>query len=269
MKTLLWATALAASALNVAHASSYTTVTIPQLTDDIRTWGDGGLYAPLFPSSQTFAGVPFSLQLDSSGHDVFEGVAVPGVQQVTINVGVTGVTDVYTLINTAYGVMNAEVGSITFNGSAGATYTVKLVEGDNVRDHLVNVYVNTTTADYVTHDVYGTDDNLTAHLDMQDFKLPDAFKTQKLSTIVFSSTGGDSQGNPFLAGLTVLSTNSPALGGTVTGAGLKSVTCNNVTTGKSLTIKSLKGATSWDCAAAGLAVHSGDVVKETLNGTAQ
>ncbi len=189
--------AFAISTAGAANAEHYTTLTLRTMNADIRTMSDGNIYLSLFPSSQTFAGVPFSLQVDNAGNDVFAGVG-----QLVINVGVFGVTDVYTLINTAYGTANANVGSITFNGSAGASYTVQLIEGNNVRDHYFGRYVNSTSASYVTQAVFGTNVAGRAHLDMQHFVLPAAFQSQNLANIVFNSTGGNS-GNPFLVAATV------------------------------------------------------------------
>jgi hypothetical protein len=185
----------------VANAATYTTTALPELNGDIRTWTDGGAYAGLFPSSQVFSGVPFSLQ-ESGGNDVFVGVG-----STTIKVGVFGVTDVYTLINTAWGTAGANVGSITFNGSMDS-YTVNLIEGDNVRDHYYASYVNSTTASYVTQAVVGINAPGNSHLDMQDFVLPTSFQSQTLNSIVFNSTGGGA-GSPFLAGLTVAAVPEP------------------------------------------------------------
>lgn len=198
--TLAAAVALASTGL-AAHAASYTTTTLPTLNDDIRNWTGGSAYSSLFPSSPVFSGVPFSLQ-ESGGKTVFNGVG-----STTISVGVFGVTDVYTLINTAWGTAKATVGSITFIGSA-SSHTVDLVEGYNVRDHYYGHYVNTTTASYVSHAVFGTNSDGNAHLDMQDFVLPTAFQSQTLKSIVFESTGGSS-GSPFLAGLTVAAVPEP------------------------------------------------------------
>jgi hypothetical protein len=59
------------------------------------------------------------------------------------------------------------------------------------------------------------------------------------------------------------------IGGSVTGTGLKTVICKNITTGQAITIRKLKGATSWDCTTAGLQTNKGDIIKETLTGAAK
>ena len=165
-----------------ASAADYTPIALPTLNTDIRTWTDGSAYDALFPtSSQTLGGVPFNFQADASGNTAFEGGSL------TIPVGVSGVTSVYTLINTAYGAYGANVGSVTFNGSAGDTYTVQLIEGSNVRDHYYNPspFVNTTSDPMTTEAVWGFNTYGYAHLDMQDFTLPSAFADETLDSIVF------------------------------------------------------------------------------------
>ena len=62
-------------------------------------------------------------------------------------------------------------------------------------------------------------------------------------------------------------TNSVSIGGSVTGETGKNVSCQNLTTKQSIVIK-LKGATSWNCQAAGLVVNSGDLIKQVVNGKA-
>ena len=56
-------------------------------------------------------------------------------------------------------------------------------------------------------------------------------------------------------------------GGSVTGAMLTKVVCQNKTTRRSTTIQLPSGATTWDCTAAGLVVHTGDKLSVTIEGT--
>ena len=193
----------------VAGAATFTPVTLPSLDTDIRTWSDGAAYNPLFPSSQVFAGVPFNFQADANGNTAFEGVGAGG-PSLTIPVNVFGAASVYTLINTAFGSAGSDVGSVTFNGSLGNSYTVQLIEGGNVRDHYWDGFVNTTTDPTTTEAVWGLNSPGNAHLDMQDFILPSIFATETLDSIVFNSNllGGD--GQPFIAGATVLSSVVPS-----------------------------------------------------------
>lgn len=57
------------------------------------------------------------------------------------------------------------------------------------------------------------------------------------------------------------------VGGVVTGMSPKRVMCLNVTTGHGVTML-LNGATSWDCAAMGLVVNTGDIIVQKVRGTA-
>jgi len=168
---------------------------------DIRGLTGGFNYNPLFQSSQIFDGIPFDFTLDNNGNNVLCGNEIScGSGQHVINVGLFGVTNVYTLINSLWGSTNINVGSLTFNGDAGASYTVQLIEEDNVRDHYYYIFVNTTTAPYVTQNVFGY--NYGAHLDMQNFVLPSSFHNQILNNIVFNSIG-ESSGSTFIAGITI------------------------------------------------------------------
>jgi hypothetical protein len=192
-----------------ASAASYTTLTLPTLNTDLRTWTDGSAYNSLFPSSQNFAGVPFNLQLSNSNNAFFGGtLAGPSSGILDIPVGIYGASNVYTLINTAYGTMNYNVGSITFIGSS-SSYTVNLIEGGNVRDHYYGSFVNSTSDSYVTQAVFGINSSGHAHLDMQNFALPSSFLTQTLNTIEFNSYGAGN-GDPFIAGATVAAVPEPA-----------------------------------------------------------
>jgi hypothetical protein len=191
---------------NVTSAGTFTPLTLPTLTEDIRTWTGGGAYDPLFPSSsQVLGGVPFSFQSAPNGDTAFYGGTAgnPMAGSLTIPVNIFGVSAVYTLINTAYGTPGSTVGSVTFNGSGGDSYTVALVEGVNVRDHYYGGFVNTTTDPSTTEAVFGVNSPGYAHLDMQTFMLPASFGSETLTDIIFNATGGFPNGNPFLAGATV------------------------------------------------------------------
>jgi hypothetical protein len=213
--------------VHTASAGGFTTLTLPTLTDDIRTWTDGSAYDPLFPSSsQTFAGVPFDFQSDANGNTVFYGgtLGSPADNTLDIPVNQFGIGTVYTLINTAFGVMGGDVGSITFNGSGGLTYTVDLIEGGNVRDHYYGGFVNTTSDPTTTEAVFGVNSPGNAHLDMQTITLPSQFSTATLTDIEFYSVGDDTYGKPFLAAATVSTVPEPAAYGTLFGLGLLAAT---------------------------------------------
>lgn len=188
----------------------YFPVPVSPLNEDITTWSNGSVYAGKFNGSQTLGGVPFELQTDADGDNVFWGTNLnlstfSGSSSLTLTLATNlyGATTVYTLINSAWGTAGSNVGSISFNADNGDTYTVQLVEGVNVRDHYYDGYVNTVSSSAVTTNVIGSDTPGTAHLDMQAFTLPSSFKTETLTSIVFTSTGSSATGLPFLAGVTV------------------------------------------------------------------
>ncbi len=189
LSTLLFSTS--------SQAASFTAVPLPTLNSDLHVWTSGAIYDPIFPGTQSFSGVPFTLQSDEAGRDVFVGKGA-----LELDVNLYGVDAVYTLINSANGTQGENVGSISFIGSTGETYSVDLIEGINVRDHYYGRYVNTVSANYVTTAVFGTNTAGTSHLDMQKFVLPDSFRTQTLNKIIFNSLGDINKGNAFLAGLT-------------------------------------------------------------------
>ncbi|MFO1369345.1 MAG: hypothetical protein U1F46_10150 [Marinagarivorans sp.] len=185
------------------NANTYTTIALPELNTNIKTWSDGGQYNAYFPSASTLGGVPFNLQQNSAGNNSFVGT-------LSIPVDIYGVTSIYTLMNTAWGQFGAEVGSLTAIGSAGAMQTFTLIEGDNIRDHFYGNYVNSLSATYVTPSVIGGRQAGSAHIDMQAFTLNAAFSHQILTTVVFNGAGGNPQGMPFIAGLSVSAVPEPA-----------------------------------------------------------
>lgn len=188
-----------ACALSVsAHALDYTTVTLPTLNTDIGTLPDGAFYNPYFPSLQTVGEIPFLLQDDQGNNAFMSG-------NLSMTVDIASATTVYTLINTAWGTADANVGSIDFLSQSGSKYTVHLIEGLNVRSYEQGSYVNEVSPDYVTRAVLGSDSGV--RLDMQTFDLPATLQTEGLSQIVFHSKntapGNPLRGTPFLAGVTV------------------------------------------------------------------
>jgi hypothetical protein len=191
-----------------ARAATYTPLTLPALTTDIRTWSQGYNYNGLFSgpgttTTWTWNGVPFGLAEDSSGNTAYYN---PG-GSVTIPVGVYGVTNAYTLINTAYGSYGATVGTVEFLGSAGGDYVVNLVEGTNVRDHYNDGWQNIISGPTVVN-AFTSPDGMD-RLDMQIYNLPSSFSTQSLISIVFTNYGLGGDGQPFMAAATVATSPVP------------------------------------------------------------
>lgn len=190
-RTLAAAALLAAAPL--AHAG-YTTLALPSLDTDIRTATGGAPYLPLFPGTPTFNGTPFQLAVDANGNTSFFG------QTMDIPVGVFGVTQAYTLINSTFGQLGAVNGSIEFLGSDGAYLKVDLVQGVNIRDYLNNVFNNSIDG---VHAVVAFEQDR-VRLDEQIVSLPADFADETLATIRFTSLLlGNPVGNPFIVAATV------------------------------------------------------------------
>ena len=56
-----------------SQAASFTSVPLPTLNSDLHVWTSGAIYDSIFPGTQSFSGVPFTLQSDEAGRDVFVG----------------------------------------------------------------------------------------------------------------------------------------------------------------------------------------------------
>jgi hypothetical protein len=161
-----------------------------------------------FPTgAQNFGGVPFAIP---SGPNNYWAAAAAanfgsGTVSLTIPVDVSGVTSVFTLLNTMWGWAgpNAYL-FITFTGSNGATETVPLVGNVNVRDY--NNDGNTNTIDN-TSTTQVWDNGLGQRLDRQEYILPAAFASQTLASVTITDTGNEGEGTngsrAVLAALTV------------------------------------------------------------------
>ncbi len=255
-----------------AVAGTFFPVPIPTnlLNQNIISWTNGSVYSGRMTGSQTFGGVPFTMQTNASGNNVVWGTSTSVFSvssgttysnTVTINTNLYGATKVYTLINSAWGTSGSNVGSLTFKASNGDSYTVNLVEGVNVRDHYYGSFTKTISASYVTLNVLGLS-NSGAHLDMQAFTLPSSFQTEVLSSITFRSTGSSATGLPFLAGVTADASSYAIdhLRLTHTGSGL---TC----TGSSITVTACQDAdTNGSCTGNTLGL-SGNIYATNPSGT--
>ncbi len=185
------------AAAPLAHANTFTTLTLPALNADIRTWTDGSAYDPLYPGAQTFNGVPFNLAVDGSGNTAFFN----GTTDIAVNLA--GITQAYTLINSAVGTYGANNGSVEFFGTNGAYYKVDLIQGVNIRDHFDGFYNN--IIDGVNAVAAFNIGPGHARLDEQIYNLPGVFATETLQTIRFTSPGvdGGSGGIGFITAATV------------------------------------------------------------------
>jgi hypothetical protein len=193
LKLLSAATALAAVTAVSAHAA---TVDLSSFVNaNVSAYYNGGVY-PANGGSQTIGGVNFNLaQFPGGGTGVVQA-AGGDPDSFLIPVGQIGVTTVYTVANSAFGLASNTIGSLVFTGSAGATFTYELTEGDNIRDHATTAFNDSAPNIFATKD-YGDGD----HLDVQKIVLPTAFATQTLTSITFNAVD-QGTGNPFLAAIT-------------------------------------------------------------------
>lgn len=172
---------------------------------NLDTYFNGAVYPPN-GGPVTIGGVDFNLDaLPGAGTGIIQ---LPGQNNVpssvVIPVGELGVTAVYSIVNSAFGQFGEDIGSLTFTGSGGATFTYDFVEGDNVRDHATTGFNDLAPNLFASADYGGGD-----HLDVQQILLPVAFATQTLTSITFASNG-DTQGEPFLAALTTAGVPEPS-----------------------------------------------------------
>jgi MYXO-CTERM domain-containing protein len=207
MKHGNWGIALVAlwmASLCVTAHADYTELTLPDLNADIRTWTNGSVYNSLFPGDVTWNGVPFTLAEDGAGNTAWmKDDTAP--ESLDITVDVFGVTDAYTIINSAWGSYGTTDGYVEFFGSDGAYYSAPLVQGTNLRDHNNGGFNNTIDGvNAVT-----AFDGGAARLDMQLYTLPATFADETLETIRFTSGATSGSGVPFIAAATVETAGEP------------------------------------------------------------
>jgi len=169
------------------------------VNSDLTTYSGGGNY-PQHGGVLTVNGVAFNLATIGQGADtaVIQSSPNDGVAQTySIPIGLFGVTSAYTLINSAFGDCNQNIGELDFIGSS-TTVQYLLTEGTNVRDHFDGSFCNMVTNIAGTAYFGGGMDRL----DMQSVDLT-ALGSQTLQRIDFKSYGDGWGGAPFLAALTL------------------------------------------------------------------
>jgi hypothetical protein len=176
-------------------------------------------------------GASFNITSDLNGNN-FEQLSGTNGQlfspgSFTVNVGVAGVTDAYTLMNAYAPTSGATLTTVEFIGSAGADQTFTLVNGVDVRDYFQGSFANTIngTTTQQAFSVFGAGNvgGLTGVvgtfvLDEQHFALNSAFATQTLEDIVYTYSGAE--GTPILAGVSVVTISSVPEPSSVTLMGL-------------------------------------------------
>ena len=183
--------------------AGFTTLALPTLNLDIRTATDGATYNPLFPGTQTWNGTPFQLAVDANGHTIFS------IGVLDIAVGIFGVTQAYSIINSGFGAFGSNNGSMEFFGTNGSYYKVDLIQGTNIRDHYDGFFNN--TIDNVTAIAAFNVGPGRARFDEQIYNLPAAFANETLNTIRFTSIDLGASGQAFITAATVHTADAQAL----------------------------------------------------------
>ena len=200
MKKLVLAAATAVATLSTVSPAQATLIDLSSYVDNnISTYTDGGAYPA--PGTVMVGGIDFLLAGFGGGTGIIRG---PANTPVAIAINEANVSAVYLIVNSADGGQaGTDVGSIVFNGTNGASETVDLIEGQNIRDHYSGVFNNGTSNVYATENYPGG-----AHFDVFKYSLP-TFAGQTLSSISFTSKElGFPYGSPFIAGITTDVTSS-------------------------------------------------------------
>lgn len=163
---------------------------------------------------QSFNGQTFNIAGANGGNNAwFASVAAnngSGAVSLVIPVNIANVVNVDTLLNTMWGQSGTSYDTITFTGSAGASYSIALMGDSAIRDY--NQYVWTNSVSSTAHSSQFWSNGLVGgfqRLDEQVFALPTAFADQTLETITITDNGGDDFSRIFLSGLNVETAGDP------------------------------------------------------------
>lgn len=172
--------------------------------------GTTATYFPGGPSgSVTLGGIPFKILSNAAGFQAWNGYVASsgrnGTVSITMPVGVYGVTEVYTLINTYWGAPGVSYTAVVFTGSGGATYTENLVGDSDIRNWCCGGTINGTSTINVYSEASSPINGSPGYLDMQHIVLPAAFATQTLVSIQLIDSGATGVQRTILDGLTVVS----------------------------------------------------------------
>lgn len=162
---------------------------------DLTTFTGGSGY-PQTGGTVTIAGIDHELAKTQNGKT---GAMLVVNDSRSVPIGVFGVREVYTLINSTVGAFGELNGKLEFFGSGGAYQSFDLIQGFNIRDHYNGLFNNTATNLNGTLS-YPTD----VRLDQQKFVLNSAFQSETLVDMKFTGSNNfGSNGNPMLQSLTV------------------------------------------------------------------
>ena len=212
---ILWSPAQTYNTVDLSAEANFTWAGEVSVPGDIT-----GVYMPGAPvGNVALGGIPFNIASNSTGFQAWSALVAAngdgGQVSVTIPVGVHGVTDVYTLVNSMWGVPGpTSVASLVFTGSGGASYSYPLIGNTNVRNWVPGgdgpTYMITppTTNVYSGPAYWG---GYTAVLDMQHIVLPAVFANQTLSTIQLIDSGNTGVQRTAIDGVTVVSIAGPPI----------------------------------------------------------
>jgi PEP-CTERM motif len=182
-----------------SHSALAVTVSLTgEVNANLNTYTNGSVYPPN-GGPITIGGIGFNLNaLPTGGTGVIQTTAA-STMPFNIPVGQFGVTSVYSISNSAFGESGFTAGELTFNGSAGNSFTYTLTEGDNIRDHATTGFNIVAPNVFATMN-FGSGDRL----DVQQILLPSAFASETLTSVDFSYVGNTvpGDGEAFLAALT-------------------------------------------------------------------
>jgi hypothetical protein len=187
-----------------------------------NSWcGDLGVYnlnCATFPyGTKHYNGIPFLIAGDKAGtannawFSDFSAGGGSSPASITIPINVAKVKTVYTLMNTIWGSSAPGLLSITFTGSAGATWTFDPTGGVYIRDYNNGNFTDTCICQLPGG--VGQAGSINAwvngkgqRLDEQIYELPAEFATQTLVSITITDSGNEDVQRSFLSALTVSTT---------------------------------------------------------------
>lgn len=179
-----------------------------QVTGDITTFTGGSGYPPN-GGMVNIAGIDHRIALTTTNRS---GAMLFINETKTVPINLFGIHEVYTIINTGYGVFGQGNGQVEVHGSGGLLQTVPLTQGNNIRDHYNGNYVN--VAPNVNGTIYYGSG---VRFDQQKIVLNPAFHSAILTEIRFvGQNNGGFNGRPFLQSLTLVQGPTQTVTGTLT-----------------------------------------------------
>ena len=150
-------------------------------------------------SALSVNGVNFTLVNNGLNPNTLGVVGTPNAESFTFDLStfnLTGVTTIYSLINSGFGSLGATAGQVIISGTSGFN-SYALTEGINIRDHYNGFYNNVATGLAGTAQFPGG-----VRLDMQAFDVSTLGTLTSLTFEGFNDSNTYFLGQPFLAGLT-------------------------------------------------------------------